>query len=69
MRARAKAGFDGIEHVSGMVENVASAPDNLQSVSNIIDTLSPILKPLKVFNSVATGLADVWGVYLKFVRS
>jgi hypothetical protein len=47
-------------HVSGMVENVTSASDNLQSVSNTIDTLSPILKPLKVFNSVAAGLADVW---------
>ncbi|KAG2753049.1 hypothetical protein P692DRAFT_20908539, partial [Suillus brevipes Sb2] len=57
--AKATAGVDGMGHVSGMVENATSASDNLQSVSDTIDTLSPILKPLKVFNSVAAGLADV----------
>ncbi|KIK41433.1 hypothetical protein CY34DRAFT_13061 [Suillus luteus UH-Slu-Lm8-n1] len=57
--AKAKAGVDGIGHVSGMVENATSTSDNLQSVADTIDTFSPILKPLKVFNSVATGLADV----------
>jgi hypothetical protein len=46
-------------HVSGIVENVASAPDNLQSVPDTIDSFSKILKPLENFNSVATTLANV----------
>ncbi|KAG2340093.1 WD40 repeat-like protein [Suillus weaverae] len=57
--ANAKAGLEGIRHVSGMVENAALASDNLQSVSDTIDMFSTILGPLKVFNSIATGLADV----------
>ncbi|KAG1823290.1 hypothetical protein EV424DRAFT_763300 [Suillus variegatus] len=55
----AKAHLDGIKHISGMIENTASASDNLQSVPDTIDTFSQILAPLRVFNSVATRLADV----------
>ncbi|KAG2366045.1 hypothetical protein BDR07DRAFT_567652 [Suillus spraguei] len=51
-----------------MVQNTASASDNLQSVSDTIDTYSPILKPLRVFNSIATELADVHP-YVKAVLS
>ncbi|KAG2106707.1 uncharacterized protein F5147DRAFT_653680 [Suillus discolor] len=57
--ANAKAHLDGIKHVSGMVENTASASDNLQSASDMIDTFSQLLAPLRVFNSIVTGLADV----------
>ncbi|KAG2058043.1 hypothetical protein BDR06DRAFT_968962 [Suillus hirtellus] len=55
----AKWDLDRITHVSGMVKNTASAPDNLQSASNMIDTFSLILAPLRVFNTIATTLADV----------
>ncbi|KAG2028288.1 hypothetical protein BDR03DRAFT_1020012, partial [Suillus americanus] len=57
--ANAKADFDEIRNVSGMIQNAASASDNSQSISDTIDTFSPILKPLKVFNSVAAKLAEV----------
>ncbi|KAG2366043.1 hypothetical protein BDR07DRAFT_1373863 [Suillus spraguei] len=57
--ASAKAEFDRIKNVSGIVQNAASASDKLQSVSDTFDTFSPILKPLKVFNSIATTLAEV----------
>jgi hypothetical protein len=56
---KAKAGVDGMGHVSGIVENVASAPDNLQSDPDAMDSFSKILKPLEKFNSVATTLANV----------
>jgi hypothetical protein len=46
-------------HISGIVESVASAPDNLQSVPDIVDSFSKFLKPLEKFNSVATTLANV----------
>ncbi|KAG1743388.1 hypothetical protein EDB19DRAFT_557829 [Suillus lakei] len=36
-----------------------SASNNLQSVPDTIDTFSTILGPLKRFNTIATGLADV----------
>jgi hypothetical protein len=54
--AKATAGVDGMGHVSAIV---ASAPDNLQSVPDTIDSFPKILKPLEKFNSVATMLADV----------
>ncbi|KAG2150674.1 uncharacterized protein EDB93DRAFT_328678 [Suillus bovinus] len=57
--ANAKADLDGIRHVSGMAENAASTSDNLQSVSDTIDIFAPMLAPLKKFNSIATGLAEV----------
>ncbi|KAG2350100.1 hypothetical protein BDR05DRAFT_955961, partial [Suillus weaverae] len=57
--AIAKADFEGIRQVSGIVETTASSSNNLQPVPNAIDTFSKILGPLKTFNSVATGLADV----------
>jgi hypothetical protein len=60
MLADAKEDFEGIRHVSGMAGNAASASDNLQSVPNAIHMFSRILGPLKVFNTVANGLADVW---------
>ncbi|KAG0701515.1 hypothetical protein DFH29DRAFT_1069597, partial [Suillus ampliporus] len=54
----ATKGVAGMENVTGIVENTASAPNNLQSVSDAINTFSPILAPLKVFNSIAERLAD-----------
>ncbi|OJA21354.1 hypothetical protein AZE42_10449 [Rhizopogon vesiculosus] len=48
----------GISHLSG-TQKIASAKDNLQSVPDAIDTASAALKPLKVFNSIANGLADI----------
>ncbi|KAG2150743.1 uncharacterized protein EDB93DRAFT_333713 [Suillus bovinus] len=57
--ANAQADLDGIRHVPGMAENAASASDNLQSLTDTIDTFAPMLVPLKVFNFIATRLADV----------
>ncbi|KAG1725688.1 uncharacterized protein EDB91DRAFT_1167458 [Suillus paluster] len=42
-----------------MVQNIASASNNLQSVPDTMDTFSAILRPLKAFNSIANGLADL----------
>ncbi|KAG2154589.1 hypothetical protein DEU56DRAFT_751281 [Suillus clintonianus] len=57
--ANAKAEFEGVKHVSGTVDNATSASDNPQSIPDTIDAFPAILGPLKVFNSVANGLADV----------
>ncbi|KAG0701496.1 hypothetical protein DFH29DRAFT_554692 [Suillus ampliporus] len=57
--ADATKGVEGMKNVAGIVENTASAPNNLQSVSDAIDTFSPILEPLKAFNSIAERLADI----------
>ncbi|OAX32570.1 hypothetical protein K503DRAFT_870078, partial [Rhizopogon vinicolor AM-OR11-026] len=48
----------GISHLSG-THKIASAKDNLQSVPDAINTASAALEPLKVFNSIANGLADI----------
>lgn len=58
MLADAKEDFEGIRHVSGMAGNAASASDNLQSVPDAIHMFSRILRPLKVFKTVANGLAN-----------
>ncbi|KIK33501.1 hypothetical protein CY34DRAFT_701190, partial [Suillus luteus UH-Slu-Lm8-n1] len=58
MLADAKEDFEVIRHVSGIGGNTASASDNLQSVPDAIHMFSRILGPLKVFNTVANGLAD-----------
>ncbi|KAG1740549.1 uncharacterized protein EDB91DRAFT_355854 [Suillus paluster] len=55
----ASKNMEGMKNVPGMAQNTASASDNLQSIPNTIDTFSTILGPLKLFNSVADGLADV----------
>jgi hypothetical protein len=60
--------FAGISHVSGIAQNTASASDNLQSVPNAIDTLSAILRPLKLFNSAATWIADVTNCYFDLLK-
>ncbi|KAG2125500.1 hypothetical protein DEU56DRAFT_759235 [Suillus clintonianus] len=57
--AQAQTGVTSIGHAPTFVQNTSSAAGNLQSVFNVIDTFSTILGPLKVFNSIATGLADV----------
>ncbi|KAG2117465.1 hypothetical protein DEU56DRAFT_905097, partial [Suillus clintonianus] len=57
--AHAQTGVAGIGYASTFVQNTSSAADKLQPLPNVIDTFSAILGPLKVFNSVATRLADV----------
>jgi hypothetical protein len=42
-----------------MAQIIDSATSNLQSAPDAIDTFSVILAPLKVFNSIANGVADV----------
>ncbi|KAG1717780.1 uncharacterized protein EDB91DRAFT_1188839 [Suillus paluster] len=57
--AHAKADFEGIGYGSGMAQNTAAAYYNLQSDPNTSNMFSAILGPLKKFNDVANGLADV----------
>ena len=60
--AGAEQSFAGIRQVPEIVQNISSAPNNLQPAPdaiNAIDTFSAILKPLKVFNSIADTVADV----------
>ncbi|KAG2150771.1 hypothetical protein DEU56DRAFT_908408 [Suillus clintonianus] len=55
----AQTGVTGISPIQEIVQNIASVSDNLQAVPDMINTFSKILGPLKTFNSVANGLADV----------
>jgi len=51
-----------ISQVPEIAQNIGSATNNLQSAPdaiNAIDTFSAILRPLKVFNSIADTVADV----------
>jgi len=48
-----------IKDLSGAVRNTPSATDKLQSVLDTVDTISPIIGPLKTFNFIANGIADV----------
>ena len=52
------------KNFSGVVRNTPSATNKLQSVLDTVDTLSPIIAPLKTFNSLANGIAEVLGLYL-----
>jgi len=59
--ADATQSFAGISQVPEIAQNIA-ATNNLQSAPdaiNAIDTFSAILRPLKVFNSIADTVADV----------
>ena len=54
--------FAGISQVTKIAQHIGSATNNLQSAPaaiNAIDTFSAILRPLKVFNSIADMVADV----------
>ncbi|KAG2153232.1 hypothetical protein DEU56DRAFT_976940 [Suillus clintonianus] len=51
--------FAGVGNVSAIAQNTSSAANNLQSVSDTVDTFSVLLGPLKVFNSFANGIVDV----------
>ena len=65
----ANKAITGIEDFSGVVRNTPnSATDKLQSVLEAIDTVSPIITPLKTFNFIANGIADVLASYLHPVR-
>jgi len=44
---------------SRAVPNTASATDNVQSGLDTIDKFSSIIEPLKVFNSITKGIANV----------
>ncbi|KAG2133311.1 hypothetical protein DEU56DRAFT_757138 [Suillus clintonianus] len=55
----ATKGLVGIGLVPTIIQNASSAPDNSQHLSDVVDTLSPLLQPLKVFNAVANVIADV----------
>jgi hypothetical protein len=44
---------------SGIVHNAASATENVQSGLDTIDRFSSIVEPLRVFNSIANGIANV----------
>ncbi|KAG1727940.1 uncharacterized protein EDB91DRAFT_1086247 [Suillus paluster] len=55
----AARGLGGMNNISGTTQNIASTSNILQTVPGAIDTLSGILGPLKTFNSIANGLADV----------
>ncbi|KAG0701512.1 hypothetical protein DFH29DRAFT_1080029 [Suillus ampliporus] len=57
--ADATRGVAGIKNDPAMVENTASAINNLQSLPDTIDTFAAMLGPLKAFNSIANGLADL----------
>jgi hypothetical protein len=54
---------------SSMVKNTTSATNNAQSgLNNTLDTVSSIVAPLKAFNSIANGIAAVFGLYLYPLR-
>jgi len=53
-----------IKDFSGVVRNTPSATDKLQSVFDAVDEISPIISPLKTFNSITNGIADVLASYL-----
>jgi len=52
-------GLAETNHISGIAQHTASATAKADSVLHLIDTLSNCLKPLKVFNSIITGVAEV----------
>ncbi|KAG2343052.1 WD40 repeat-like protein [Suillus weaverae] len=49
----------GISQVQTIAQNTSSAANNLQSVSDTINTFSAFLRPLKAFNSVVNEIANV----------
>ncbi|KAJ8587657.1 hypothetical protein M405DRAFT_934613, partial [Rhizopogon salebrosus TDB-379] len=55
----ASQGLAGTSPVPGAAQNIASATNDLQSAPDAMDTFSKMLAPLKVFNSIASGIADI----------
>jgi hypothetical protein len=55
----ASQGLAGTSPVPGAAEHVTSVINDLQSAPDSMDTFSKMLAPLKVFNSIASGIADV----------
>jgi hypothetical protein len=55
----ASQGLAGTSPVPGAAKHIASATNDLQSAPDAMDTFSKMLVPLKVFNSIASGIADV----------
>ena len=54
----------GMENFSGGVQNAPSAINGLQSGFDTVDTVSSLIAPLKMFNSIANEIANVLGVCL-----
>ncbi|KAG1786452.1 uncharacterized protein HD556DRAFT_1300145, partial [Suillus plorans] len=57
--ANATKGVAGIGQVPTIVKDASSTVNNLPSVSDTIDTFSPLLRPLKAFSSIANEIANV----------
>jgi hypothetical protein len=55
----ASQGLAGTSPVPGAAQDIASAINDSQSAPDAMDTFSNMLAPLKVFNSIASGIADV----------
>lgn len=49
----------GMNSFTGIVQNTASATDGIQSGLDTIGNFSSIIEPLKVFNSIVNGIANV----------
>ncbi|KAJ8592441.1 hypothetical protein M405DRAFT_50554 [Rhizopogon salebrosus TDB-379] len=64
----ASQGLAGTSTVPGVAQNIASTTNTLQSAPDAMDTFSKMLAPLKVFNSIASGIADIHP-YAKAVMS
>jgi len=63
----AQQGLVKINRISCITQDTASAAANADSVLNPIDTFSNCLKPLKAFNSIVTGIAEVYISILIYV--
>jgi hypothetical protein len=55
----ASQGLAGTSPVPGAAQDIASAINDSQSAPDAMDTFSNMLAPLKVFNSIASGIVDV----------
>ena len=60
-------GLAKIKLISGIAQDTASATPNADSVLKPIDTFSNCLTPLKVFNSIVAGIAEVYISILIYV--
>jgi len=56
----AQQGLAEMSRISGIAQDTTSATANADSVLNPIDIFSNCLKPLKAFNSIVTGIAEVY---------
>ncbi|KAG1854358.1 hypothetical protein C8R48DRAFT_835826 [Suillus tomentosus] len=57
--ANATKDFVDIGQVPTVAQDTSSVANNLQTVSDTIDTFSSFLEPLKLFNSIANSIANV----------